>query len=257
MADGDRLDDRRDCQQWHAVPPFCHFCCWSCSWRHHNHISRFDQRFSILHCLLINTPLGLFALYTAFALVDFKLNHPDVHNMGDAGGVLGGPILREVFTAGAVVFSICATGSQLLAGQVALRVLSDNRLCLLLATGKDRFGSHGETMQRLMNLGIFAVPTLLVSFPRTLDRLSWLSVPACICILVAGIAGMAAAGSHSAAGRQITVANSSNFYEAFVSITSPIFAFAGHLTFFTMISEMRRPADARKAACALQIFATM
>lgn len=67
---------------------------------------------------------------------------------------------------------------------------------------------------------------------------------------------MAAAASNPAADRQIAVANSPNFYDAFVSITSPVFAFAGHFMFFVMISEMKRPADAKKAACVLQIFAT-
>lgn len=66
------------------------------------------------------------------------MNHPEVHSMGDAGRILGGPILRDVLAAGTVIFAVCATGSQLLAGQITLEVLSGNRLCLMLATGKDR-----------------------------------------------------------------------------------------------------------------------
>ena len=80
--------------------------------------------------------LGIFGLYTSLVLVDFKLRHPEVHNMGDAGMILGGPILREILAAGTVIFAICATGSQLLAGQITLRTLADNKLCLMLATGK-------------------------------------------------------------------------------------------------------------------------
>lgn len=83
-----------------------------------------------------NTLLGVFALYTAIALVDFKLNHPEVHTMGDAGLILGGPILRETLAAGTIIFAVCATGSQMLAGQITLDLLSGNRLCLMLATGK-------------------------------------------------------------------------------------------------------------------------
>ncbi|KIW72790.1 hypothetical protein PV04_00965 [Phialophora macrospora] len=182
--------------------------------------------------------LGIFALYTSLVLIDFKLNHPEVHNMGDAGRILGGPILREILAAGTVIFAVCATGSQLLAGQITLGVLSDNKLCLMWYTG------------------IFAIPTLILSFPRTLDQLSWLCIPSCICILVAGIVGMAAAGANPAPDRHVDVARSASFYNAFVSITNPVFAYAGHFMFFILISEMKSPQDARKAAWVLQVFAT-
>ena len=190
----------------------------------------------------LNFPLslliGIFALYTSLVLVDFKINHPQVHNMGDAGMILGGPIVREILSAGTVIFAICATGSQLLAGQITLGVLSENKLCLMWYTG------------------IFAIPTLLLSFPRTLDQLSWLCIPSCICILVAGLVGMGAAGANPAPDRHVDIARSASFYDAFVSITNPVFSYAGHFMFFILISEMKHPKDAKKAAWVLQIFAT-
>jgi hypothetical protein len=64
-----------------------------------------------------------------------KMNHPEVHNMGDAGNILFGPIGREVLSFGTVVFAVFATGGQLLAGQIALSSLSDSKLCLMLYTG--------------------------------------------------------------------------------------------------------------------------
>ena len=42
--------------------------------------------------------LGIFATFTAWLLVNFKLNHPQVHTMGDAGYIIFGPIGREVYT---------------------------------------------------------------------------------------------------------------------------------------------------------------
>lgn len=44
--------------------------------------------------------LGVFALYTSLILIKFKIHHPEVHNMGDAGYILLGPIGREVFSLG-------------------------------------------------------------------------------------------------------------------------------------------------------------
>ncbi len=63
--------------------------------------------------------------------------------MGDAGQILGGPILREILSAGTVIFAVFATGSQLLAGQITLGVLSENKLCLMWYTGMSaRYISH-------------------------------------------------------------------------------------------------------------------
>ena len=197
---------------------------------------------------------GVFALYTSLVLIDFKLNHPAVHNMGDAGMILGGPILREILSAGTVIFAVFATGSQLLAGQITLGVLSDNKLCLMWYTGTfDEFTCFSSGTDEP---GIFTIPTLILSFPRTLDQLSWLAIPSCICILVAGVVGMAAAGAYPAPERHVDITRTASFYDAFLSITNPVFAYAGHFMFFILISEMKRPQDAKKAAWVLQVFAT-
>ncbi|KAF2838381.1 transmembrane amino acid transporter [Patellaria atrata CBS 101060] len=182
--------------------------------------------------------LGIFATYTSYLLVQFKLRHPEVHNMGDAGMILFGPIGREVLAFGTVCFAVFATGSQLLAGQIALASLSDNRLCLMLYTG------------------IFAIPTLICSSPRTFDRLSWLSIPAVLAILIAGIVGMVGASRHPVEPRVVQATVKSDFYTAFTSITNPVYAYAGHFMFFILVSEMKRPQDAMKSAYVLQGFAT-
>ncbi|KAK0897444.1 gamma-tubulin [Friedmanniomyces endolithicus] len=182
--------------------------------------------------------LGVFATYTSWLLVKFKMRHPEVHNMGDAGYILFGPFGRELLAFGTVVFAVFATGGQLLAGQIALASLSNNKLCLMLYTG------------------IFAIPTLLCSLPRTLDGLSWISIPSVLSIAIAGIVGMVGAGLHPTPGKTIDIVVPSTFYEAFISITNPVFAYAGHFMFFVMVSEMKRPQDAMKAAYTLQGFAT-
>ena len=116
--------------------------------------------------------LGGFATYTSYLLVQFKLRHPQVHTMGDAGYILFGPVGREVLAFGTLAFAIVATGSQLIAGQSALAALSDDKLCSMLYTG------------------IFTIATLICSAPRTFDKLGWLSVMSVACIMVAGVVGM-------------------------------------------------------------------
>ncbi|KAI7357687.1 transmembrane amino acid transporter [Hortaea werneckii] len=188
--------------------------------------------------LIIIVFLGVFATYTSWLLVKFKMNHPEVHNMGDAGYILFGPVGREVLAFGTIVFAVFATGGQLLAGQIALASLSGGKLCLMLYTG------------------IFAIPTLICSFLRTLDGLSWLSLPSVLSILTAGIVGMVGAGLYPVQGRTVSMAEGSSFYTAFISITNPVFSFAGHFMFFVMVSEMKKPQHAMRAAYTLQGFAT-
>ena len=57
---------------------------------------------------------------------------PTVHSMGDAGYILFGPLGREVLAFGTVVFAVFATGSQLLAGQIALGSVRRNPENVLL-----------------------------------------------------------------------------------------------------------------------------
>lgn len=131
--------------------------------------------------------------------------------MGDAGFILFGPIGREVLSAGTIIFAVFATGGQLLAGQIALASLSSSKLCLMLYTG------------------IFALPTLLFSFPRTMDRLSLLCIPSVLSILIAGIVGMIGAGVSPTEGREISLFAQPTFVNAFVSVTNPVFSYAGKM----------------------------
>ncbi|KID97049.1 amino acid transporter, partial [Metarhizium majus ARSEF 297] len=189
--------------------------------------------------LIIIVFLGVFATYTSWLLVEFKLRHPEVHTMGDAGYIMFGPLGREIMAFGTCCFSIFASGGQMLSGQIALASLSDNKLCLMLYTG------------------IFAVPTLLFSLPRTFHGLSCISIASVLSIFVAGIVAMAAAGISPDPSRSAQVAVPSNFYTAFISITNPVFSFAGHFMFFVLISEMKEPQHAMRAAYTLQSFATV
>ena len=65
---------------------------------------------------LLNILGRIFATYTSWALVQFKLRHPEVHTMGDAGFILFGPVGREVLSAGTVStsFEFTALGFSLI-----------------------------------------------------------------------------------------------------------------------------------------------
>ncbi|KAM3498070.1 hypothetical protein MY10362_008593 [Beauveria mimosiformis] len=182
--------------------------------------------------------LGVFATYTSWLLVQFKLRHPEVHTMADAGFIMFGPIGREIMAFGTFSFAIFATGSQLLAGQIALASLSDSKLCNLVYTG------------------IFTVASLAVSLPRTFHGLGYVSILSVVSIIIAGIVAMGAAGAEPVVGRSVEAAVTSDFYSAFAAVTNPVFSFAGHFMFFVLISEMKEPKHAMRSAYCLQTFTT-
>ena len=130
--------------------------------------------------------------------------------MADAGYILFGPIGREIFSFGTVIFAVLLAGGQMLSGQIALSAISDNRLC------------------KLSFAGIFAAATFLCSLPRTYDGLGWISIASVISIVVAGTVGMVGAGLHPVKGRVVVAARGSDFNTAFFSITNPVFAYCGH-----------------------------
>ncbi|RPD79268.1 amino acid transporter [Lentinus tigrinus ALCF2SS1-7] len=157
----------------------------------------------IVPSLILTIFLGIFALYTAKLLVDFKMNHPEVHNMGDAGYILFGPVGREIFAAGSIIFAIFGVGALILSGQQALSTLSNNGLCATVL------------------LVIFAIATFLLALPRTFSRLSWLALVSAVTIALCGVLAMIGAGANPVPNRIIQAALPSNFYEAFLAITGP------------------------------------
>ncbi|KAF5368473.1 hypothetical protein D9758_002416 [Tetrapyrgos nigripes] len=168
----------------------------------------------IVPAVILIVFLGIFGLYTAKLLIDFKLNHPSVHNMGDAGFILGGPVIREILSLGTIIFAIFGTGSELLSGQQALSTLSNNGLCAIDL------------------LLIFAGASFLLSLPRTLGNISWLGLLSVLLIFIAGIVGMAGAGASFEVkrGNEISATKESDFFHAFVAITNPVFAYAGMMS---------------------------
>lgn len=157
----------------------------------------------------------------------------------DAGYVLYGRIGREIFTFGSITFALASTSGQLLSGQIALNVL-DSSVC------------------QLVWLVVFAVATFLCALPRTLEKMSWLSALSFASIVVASLVGMIGGGINKDPARvvQATISGVS-FYNAFLSVTNIIFAYAGHFAFFAFISEMKNPKDCVKAIWALQGFSVV
>lgn len=112
--------------------------------------------------------LGLLATYTGYVIGQFKLRHPHIHSMADAGEVLFSPLNlgrfgREVLGTGQLLFLIFIMGSHLLTFTVMMNTLTDNASCSI----------------------VWGVVGLVISFvfalPRTLRKVSWFSFACTSC----------------------------------------------------------------------------
>ncbi|KAF2764290.1 hypothetical protein EJ03DRAFT_392117 [Teratosphaeria nubilosa] len=177
--------------------------------------------------------LGLIATYTGYIFYQFKLRYPFVHNMADVGEVLLGSWGREIFGAAQTIFLVFTMGSHVLTFTIALNAISQHATCTIVWS--------------VVGLVLF----LIFSLPRTLKKVSYLSIASFISIFAAVMITMIGVGIEQPDSVvQATVAV--EFASAFASVTNIIFAYAGHVAFFSFISELRDPRDFPKALFFLQ-----
>ncbi|KAK4527581.1 hypothetical protein GAYE_SCF41G5504 [Galdieria yellowstonensis] len=185
--------------------------------------------------------LGVIATYTGYNLGLFRLNHPTVCNMADAGEILWGPFGKYLLGAGQVIFLVFICGSHCLTGAIAMNTLTDSATCKV----------------------VWSLVTGIVSFfltlPRTLDRISYLSFVSAASILTSVLITIIGTGVESTpngapSNPDIIVKSfqSTSFYNAFSAVTDIIFAYAGHLAFFNFMAEMKNPREYPKALYLLQ-----
>lgn len=98
-------------------------------------------------------------------------------------------------------------GSELVSGQQALSLLTNNGLCSIYF------------------VLIFAIASFFVSLPRTLSNLTWLGLGSALSILIAGLVGIIGAGANPVPGRVIQATVPQTFNQAFLAITNPVSLF--------------------------------
>lgn len=108
---------------------------------------------------------GLIATYTGWVIGQFKLAHPTVHNMADAGQILFLPLGarwanfgRRLFSAGSIMFLVFIMAAHILSFSIMLNVVTGHNACTIW----------------FMIAGAIASFTLCL--PRTLEKVSWISV---------------------------------------------------------------------------------
>lgn len=178
--------------------------------------------------------LGIIATYTGYTIFQFKMAYPHVHNMADVGEVMLGPVGREVFGAAQTIFLIFSMGSHLLTFTIAMNAITQHVTCSIVWS--------------VIGLIVF----VLLSTPRTLKKVSYLSIVSFISIIAAVLITMIGVGIERP-DPTVQVSTAVTFATAFASVTNIVFAFAGHVAFFSFISELKDPREFPKALVLLQI----
>jgi hypothetical protein len=96
----------------------------------------------------------------------FKLNHPTVYNIDDAGGIMFGPIGREFLATCFCLYWLFVSGSAMLGVSIGLNAVSTHGTCTAVF------------------VAIAAAIGLAFASVRTLGRMSWLAWIGTICVLV-------------------------------------------------------------------------
>ncbi|PVI06893.1 hypothetical protein DM02DRAFT_707499 [Periconia macrospinosa] len=184
--------------------------------------------------IILLLSLGILATYTGYVIGQFKLAYPFVHSLADVGAVCLGPWGREIGGAAQTIFLIFVMGSHILTFTIAMNSITGHATCTIV------WGVVGFII-----LWIFTLP-------RTLKKVSYLSMISFASIVAAVLITMIGVGVDPTPNIQLYATRQIAFVPAFLAVCNIIFAYAGHVAFFSFISELRDPTEFPKALCLLQ-----
>ncbi|KAI5927346.1 putative amino acid transporter [Camillea tinctor] len=162
----------------------------------------------------------------------FKLRHPAVYGIDDAGGMMFGPIGRHILGFAFCLYWIFVAGSGMLGASIGLNAVSTHGACTAIFVA----------VAAIIGFGFSSI--------QTLGRLTWLAWIGLTCILTAIMTVTIAVGVQdrptSAPQDGVWVSdfkiiNSPSFTEGITAVSSIVFAYAGTPAFFSIVSEMRDP----------------
>lgn len=192
--------------------------------------------------LILLVVMGGLASYTGYVIGLFKNRYAFIHTMADAGEVLFGPVGREVLGFGQLLFIIFIMGAHILSFSIMMNAVTDHATCNI----------------------VFMVAGTIISFvitlPRTLENLSYYCVFSFFSVFAAVGVTLIGVSITKPGLDPVTMTQNINlfppagtsFHKAFLAVTNIVFAYAGHVAFFTFICELREPREFPKALALLQ-----
>ncbi|RHZ57779.1 neutral amino acid permease [Aspergillus thermomutatus] len=187
----------------------------------------------LISSIILLVSLGIVSSYTGYVIGQFKFRYTHISNMSDAGEVLFGSWGREILGAAQLLFLVFVMASHLLTFVIAMNTITNHGTCSIV------FGVVGM------------VVSFILSLPRTLAKMSWLSLVSFTSIISAVIICIIGVGiKHS--GEKVMATVDTDLVHGFSAVTNIVFAFSGHAAYFGLMAELKDPRDYPKALMLLQ-----
>ncbi|KAJ6178195.1 hypothetical protein N7519_008656 [Penicillium mononematosum] len=187
----------------------------------------------LVPAIIVLILLGSLATYTGYVMGQMKWKYPHISTMADAGEVVAGKWGREFIGAAQIIFFIFIMASHLLTFTVAMNTITNHGTCSIV------FGIVGMII------------SFLCSLPRTLEKMSWLSIVSFASIMTSVIIVMIAVGI-TKPGQDVVAVVDTNLFHGFSAVCNIVFAFCGHAAFFGLMAELKNPKDFTKSLLLLQ-----
>jgi len=151
--------------------------------------------------------LGLLATYTGYVIGQFKIQHPGVNDMSDAGMIIYGRVGKELLGSCMVLVLIFIMAAHVTTFSIMMNVVTEHGACSVI------FGFLG------------AVVCLVLGLPRTLKNISYLSVVSCISITAAVVIAMVALGITKPNSGDIKAANPTDLAGGMIAVLNILIAY--------------------------------
>ncbi|KAK4994714.1 hypothetical protein LTR66_005316 [Elasticomyces elasticus] len=190
--------------------------------------------------VLLIAGMGAMATYTGYVIFQVRMRYPQVHSFSDVAQLMFGRVGREIIEVAQVLVFVFIMAAHILTFSYMMNTLSRHATCTIV------FSVVGTILSFMLTL------------PRKLQDISYISVFSCLSIVTAVVVAMVAMGiSKPGVGDNFPVVpyNLTSFPKAVLAVSNITIAYAGHVAFFGFISELQQPRDFPKALAQLQITA--
>lgn len=192
--------------------------------------------------VIICVGLGFLAIYTSYVVGQVKLKYPEITHYAEAMSLIFGRVGFEVVSVMFVLVLVLVLGSHTLTGTIAWVTIIDHPgVCALVYSI------------------ISAILIFLLALPPSFAEFAWLgyldfvSIVAAIgiTIIATGIEASQKPGGLAAVNWSVWPPPETTFYQAFLSTTNVVFAYAFAVCQFSFMDEMAKPKDYVKSIWAL------
>ncbi|KAH7011006.1 transmembrane amino acid transporter protein-domain-containing protein [Ilyonectria destructans] len=185
--------------------------------------------------------------YASYIIGGFKLNHPKVYRIDDIAAIIFGPIGRELFSLGFILFLVFAAGSGMLGISIGLNAVSTHGACTAVF------------------VAVAAITVFCFASIRTLGRITILAWVGLAAIVVAILAVTIAVGVQDRPDlapegpweSDYRIVAHPSFTEGITAVSTFIFAYAGTPFYFPIVAEMRDHRHFTKALLLCQTAITL